>query len=59
MISANSIPTTRQRSAAWDEYGYDAAALEDLVKARYTGAFAHFGDLCRPGFMDQVFARRT
>lgn len=46
-------------STAWDEYGYDAAKLEELVKTRHAGAFAHFGDLCRPGFTDQVFARRT
>lgn len=46
-------------STAWADYGYDARALEDLVKERYENAYTHFGDLCRPGFVDQVFARRT
>ena len=48
-----------QPSTAWADYDYDARALEDLVKARYADAYTHFGDLCRPGFVDQVFARRT
>ena len=46
-------------STSWDEYGYDAVALEDAVKTRHAGRFSHFGDLCRPEFVDQVFSPRT
>lgn len=45
-------------STAWADYGYDAAALEATIRKDHANAFSHFGDLCRPGFVDQVFAAR-
>ncbi len=49
----------KEPSAAWTDYGYDGPhLLAELRKdKRFEGKFEHFGDLCDPDFVQQVFPR--
>lgn len=49
----------KEPSSAWDDYAYDGVKLLDEVKKRFAGRFKHFGDLCDPVFVEQVFPRKT
>ncbi|MFO1214526.1 MAG: type I CRISPR-associated protein Cas7 [Burkholderiaceae bacterium] len=44
-------------STSWSDYGYDAAAVQAQVAKEFEKRFKHFGDLCEPDFVNQVFRR--
>lgn len=50
-------PDPKEPSSSWDEYAYDGAKLLAELKQRFAGKFKHFGDLCDPNFVQQVFPR--
>lgn len=47
----------KEPSNSWDDYAYDGAKLLEELKQRFAGKFRHFGDLCDPSFVQQVFPR--
>lgn len=49
----------RSAMSLHDDYGYDGAKLLDDLKQTFAGKFKHFGDLCDPDFVNQVFPRQA
>lgn len=47
----------KEPSASWADYGYDGKAVQNAVEKAFDGKFKHFGDLCDPDFVTQVFHR--
>lgn len=44
-------------STSWDDYNYEGEAKLKNARAAFDGKFAHFGDLCKPDFVNEVFGR--
>jgi CRISPR-associated protein Csd2 len=44
-------------SSSWLDYGYDGKAALDKTKEAFPDKFSHFGDLCNPEFVREVFPR--
>ncbi|MBI3524421.1 MAG: type I CRISPR-associated protein Cas7 [Betaproteobacteria bacterium] len=44
-------------STSWGGYGYEGAAVANAVREMFANKFRHFGDLCDPAFVNQVFPR--
>ena len=49
------VPT--EPSSSWAEYNYDGQVKLAEFKQAFAGKFAHFGDLCDPAFVDELFPR--
>lgn len=52
-------PDPKEPSSEWGDYGYDGEKLLADLKERFAGKFKHFGDLCDPSFIEQVFPRKV
>ncbi|MDD2884881.1 MAG: type I CRISPR-associated protein Cas7 [Dechloromonas sp.] len=52
-------PDPKEPSSEWGDYAYDGEKVLDELKKRFAGRFKHFGDLCDPSFVEQVFPRQA
>lgn len=48
----------KEPSTSWADYGYDGDEVWKEAKEKFDGKFEHFGDLCDPKFVEEVFERR-
>ena len=48
---------SQEPSSAWSEYSNIGEAAKTKVETEFAGKFQHFGDLCEPAFINEVFVR--
>jgi Cas7 group CRISPR-associated protein Csh2 len=44
-------------SLSWNEYSNIGEAVPSVIATRFNGRYRHFGDMCDPNFVNQVFPR--
>lgn len=49
----------KEPSTTWSDYAYHADELSTKIKNDFGGKFLHFGDLCDPEFVNQIFPRKN
>ncbi len=45
----------KEPSTSWADYAYNGSALLATLRGEFSNKFRHFGDLCDPNFVNEVF----